>query len=117
MELTAAIEGLAAAPDGSDVVLVTDSAYVANAIKDRWFDGWQARGWRNSRRQPVANRDLWELLLEQLARHHSVQPTLVKGHAGHADNERADRLAQDAAVDPPDDDGLSPVEGQLGLDI
>lgn len=117
MELTAAIEGLAAAPEGSDVVLVTDSTYVANAIKDRWFDGWQARGWRNSRRQPVANRDLWERLLEQLARHQSVQPTLVKGHAGHADNERADRLAQDAAVDPPDDDDLTPAEGQLGLDF
>lgn len=117
MELTAAIEGLAAAPGGSDVVLVTDSAYVANAIKDRWFDGWQARGWRNSKRQPVANRDLWERLLEQLGRHRSVQPTLVKGHAGHEDNERVDRLAQDAAMDPPDGDDVTAAEGQLGLDL
>ncbi len=116
MELTAVIEGLAATPEGSDVELVTDSAYVANAIKDRWFDGWQARGWRNSRRQPVANRDLWERLLEQLARHRSVRPTLVKGHAGHVDNERVDRLAQDAAVDPPDEDD-DRGEGQLGLDL
>lgn len=116
MELTAAIEGLAAAPARSDVVLVTDSAYVANAIRERWFDGWRARGWRNSRRQPVANRDLWELLLAQLERHRTVQPELVKGHAGHVDNERVDRLAQDAAVDPPEDDDTPPM-GQLGLDV
>lgn len=117
MELTAVIEGLAAAPDRSDVVLVTDSAYVANAIRDRWFDSWRAKGWRNSRRQPVANRDLWERLLEQLARHGSVQPTLVKGHAGHVDNERVDRLAQEAAVDPPEDEDDTPRGEQLGLDL
>jgi ribonuclease HI len=118
MELTAVIEGLAAAPAGSDVELVTDSAYVANAIRDRWFDGWRTRGWRNSRKQPVANRDLWERLLEELPRHATVTPTLVRGHAGHIDNERVDRLAQDAAVDPPDDPDLpAGGEEQLGLDV
>lgn len=115
MELTAAIEGLAAAPEGTTVELVTDSAYVANAIKDRWFDGWRRRGWRNSARQPVANRDLWELLLEELAVR-EVVPTLVKGHAGHPENERADRLAQEAAVDPPEGPGgTHPRLGQTSL--
>ena len=117
MELTAAIEGLAAAPEGAEVELVTDSAYVANAIKERWFDGWRRRSWRNSQRQPVANRDLWELLIEELESH-SVTPTLVKGHAGHPENERADKLAQEAAVDPPDGPARRPAgEEQLGFSL
>jgi ribonuclease HI len=117
MELTAAIEGLAATPEGAAVELVTDSAYVANAIKERWFDGWRRRSWRNSQRQPVANRDLWELLIEELERH-AVTPTLVKGHAGHAENERADKLAQEAAVDPPDGPSRRPAgEEQLGFSL
>jgi len=98
MELTAAIEGLAAAPAGSSVSLVTDSSYVAKAISDRWLDGWQRRGWRTADKKPVANRELWERLLVEMARHASVTPTLVRGHAGHELNERADRLAQDAAA-------------------
>jgi len=120
MELTAAIEGLAAAPAGSAISLVTDSSYVAKAISDRWLDGWQRRGWRTADKKPVANRELWERLLVEMARHASVTPTLVRGHAGHELNERADRLAQDAAASgnataPPPE---SPRAGdQMGFDI
>ncbi|MBL6633596.1 MAG: ribonuclease HI [Thermoleophilia bacterium] len=120
MELMAAIEGLAAAPDGSAIELVTDSSYLAKAISDDWLGSWQKRGWRTAGKKPVANRDLWERLLAQMARHASVEPRLVRGHAGHELNERADRLAQDAAATAeattPPMDG-SPYSDQLGLDI
>jgi len=120
MELTAAIEGLAAAPAGSAVTLVTDSSYVAKAISDRWIDGWQRRGWRTTDKKPVANRELWERMLVEIARHTTVTPTLVRGHAGHELNERADELAQFAAATgeataPPAD---APRAGdQMGFDL
>jgi ribonuclease HI len=105
MELTAAIEGLRAIPDGSDVELVTDAAYVAHALEKGWLRSWQRNGWVTSARKPVANRDLWEQVIAQIGRMRSVSPVLVRGHAGHPANERADRLAQAAAVgagaDPP----------------
>ena len=125
MELTAALEGLAALPDGAEVELVTDSSYIANAISKGWLQGWTRKGWRTAGKQPVANRDLWERMLGELARL-SVRPTLVRGHAGHDANERADRLAQEAAREarpaapaaPAPQEGLPPrVEGQLGLDV
>jgi ribonuclease HI len=125
MELTAALEGLAALPDGAEVELVTDSSYIANAISKGWLTGWTRKGWRTAGKQPVANRDLWERMLGELARL-TVRPTLVRGHAGHDANERADRLAQEAARDarpsapapPAPQEGLPPrVEGQLGLDV
>ena len=99
MELTAALEGLAAAPAGADLELVTDSTYLANAISQGWLDGWQRRGWRTAAKQPVANRELWERMIRELARHARVRTTLVRGHAGHEANERADRLAQRAALE------------------
>src|SRR5262245_39779011 len=80
MELTAAIEGLRAAPAGSDVELVTDSAYVAHALSKGWLESWRRGGWRTASRQPVANRDLWETLVAELERHRRVVPTLVRGH-------------------------------------
>jgi ribonuclease HI len=132
MELLAAIEGLRAAPPGSEVELVTDSSYVANAIAKRWLDSWRRRGWRTAAKTPVANRELWERLIAEMARHRRVTPTLVRGHAGHELNERADRLAQEAATldhppapapgEPPAEDppppGGDPAPGpggQLGL--
>ncbi len=122
MELMAVLEGLRAAPEGSEVVLVTDSTYVANAISKGWLASWQKRGWRTAAKEPVANRELWERMLLELARHRKVTPTLVKGHAGHEANERADRLAQDAAkqdhLPPPAPAGPAPPrEGQLGFDL
>jgi len=117
MELTAAIEGISATPEGTSVELVTDSSYVARAISDGWLESWQKRGWKTAGRKPVKNRDLWERMIVELRRHGSVTPTLVKGHAGHPANERADRLAQDAATEdwPPED--MPPEGGQLGLDL
>ena len=124
MELTAAIEGLRAAPAGSDVELVTDSSYIANAIAKRWLEGWQKRGWRTAAKGQVANRDLWEQMIEAIARHHAVRPTLVRGHAGHGLNERADQLAQDAALTAvprprdPEPPAPPPRAGeQLGFDV
>ena len=66
-----------------DVGCGTDSSYLANAIGKGWLDGWQRKGWRTASRQPVANRDLWERMITELARHHRVRPVLVPGHAGH----------------------------------
>jgi ribonuclease HI len=99
MELMAALEGLAAAPAGADIELVTDSTYLANAISQGWLDGWQRRGWRTAAKQPVANRELWERMIRELGRHARVRTTLVRGHTGHDANERADRLAQQAALE------------------
>ena len=119
MELMAALEGLQATPAGSDVELVTDSSYLANAIAKRWLEGWQRKGWRTASKQPVANRDLWERMIEELERHARVRPTLVRGHAGHAVNERADRLAVEAALDaqPRQEVPVTPGQEQLGLDL
>jgi len=119
MELMAALEGLRSVPEGSDVELVTDSSYLANAIAKGWLDGWQRKGWRTASRQPVANRDLWERMIAELARHRRVRPVLVRGHAGHEANERADRLAQEAAVDPEPraEVPITPGQEQLGLDL
>ena len=119
MELTGVIEGLRAVPDGVEVELITDSTYVANALLRGWLDGWRRRGWKTAGKKSVANRDLWEAMLVELARVGAVRPTIVKGHAGHPANERADRLAQEAAADlsldaeaPP-----SPPGEQLGLGL
>ena len=98
MELTAALEGLAAAPEGGDVRLVTDSTYLAHAISKGWLDGWQRRGWKTASKDPVANQDLWRRMIAELARHRRVTTEVVKGHAGHDANERANRLAQEAAT-------------------
>ena len=119
MELMAALEGLRATPEGSDVELVTDSSYLANAIAKGWLDGWQRKGWRTASKQPVANRDLWERMIQELARHGRVRPTLVRGHAGHPVNERADRLAVEAALDaqPREEVPVTPGQEQLGLDV
>jgi ribonuclease HI len=106
MELTAAIEGLRAAPDDSDVELVTDAAYLAHALEKGWLRSWQRNGWVSSARKPVANRDLWEQLIAELGRMRSVRPVLVRGHAGHPANERADRIAQAAALRA----GLDPAD-------
>ncbi len=125
MELIAALRGLGALPDGAQVELVTDSSYVANAIAKGWLAGWQRKGWRTASKQPVANRDLWERMIAELARLR-VRPRLVRGHAGHEANERADRLAQEAAREaqpapppaPPAADRPPPRDdGQLGLDL
>jgi len=91
MELTAAIEALAALTRASVVDLHTDSSYVRNGITT-WLAGWKRNGWRTSDKKPVKNADLWVRLDEATARH-EVRWHWVKGHAGNPGNERADALA------------------------
>lgn len=95
MELTAAVEALSTLREPCEVRLVTDSQYVKKAFTDGWLDKWQANGWRTASRTPVKNQDLWRKLLE-LTDIHDVSWVWTRGHAGHEDNERVDRLALEA---------------------
>lgn len=92
MELTAAIMGLSALKEPCKVRLVTDSKYVADGITKGWAESWQKNGWKKADKKPALNTDLWERLLELIAKH-EVTIDWVKGHAGHAENERCDKLA------------------------
>ena len=94
MELTAAASALEALTRPCRVVLHTDSEYVRNGIT-RWHKGWVRRNWRNAAGDPVANMDLWRRLLDAAARH-QIDWRWVRGHAGDAMNDRADRLATEA---------------------
>jgi ribonuclease HI len=95
MELTAAIEGLAAIPDRRRVHVYTDSAYVMNCFEQRWYDKWERNGWLGAGKKPVTNRDLWERLIAQTRRHEVVWHK-VKGHSGDVLNDRVDALARGA---------------------
>jgi ribonuclease HI len=95
MELMAAIEGLAAIPGRRRVDLYSDSAYVVNCFRDRWWERWERSGWVNAGKQPIVNRDLWERLLAE-TRRHDVRWHKVKGHSGDVMNERVDALARRA---------------------
>ncbi|WP_375395820.1 ribonuclease HI [uncultured Sphingomonas sp.] len=96
MELTAAIEALKALSRPCAVTLSTDSRYVMDGLT-KWIHGWQRNGWRTADKKPVKNAELWQALLAA-AGPHVIDWKWVKGHAGHPDNERCDRLASDAAV-------------------
>ena len=91
MELKAAIEALKALKRPCNVKLTTDSVYVKNGINE-WLDGWKAKGWKTANKKPVKNKDLWQALDEQVAKH-TISWYWVKGHSGHAENEIADELA------------------------
>jgi ribonuclease HI len=91
MELTAAIRGLEALKKPCRVELHTDSQYVRDGIT-RWIHGWQRNGWRTADRKPVKNAELWQELLDA-AKPHRVAWHWVKGHSGHAENDRVDALA------------------------
>ncbi len=95
MELMAAIEGLNALTKPCHVTLSTDSRYVMDGLT-KWIKGWQRNGWKTADRKPVKNADLWQRLLDAAAPHR-IDWVWVKGHSGHPENERADRLASDAA--------------------
>jgi ribonuclease HI len=95
MELMAAIEALTALKRPCEVILHTDSIYVRDGIT-KWIYGWRRNGWRRADRKPVKNAELWQKLLEAAAPH-KIEWHWVKGHAGHPENERADKLACDAA--------------------
>ena len=90
MELQAALEAVKAIP--GPLHIVSDSTYVVNCFKDNWWKGWLKRGWKNSQKKPVANRDLWEPLID-LYQERDVTFEWVKGHSGDRWNDRADELA------------------------
>ena len=92
MELTAAIEGLAALKYPCRVTLYSDSKYLVDGLSKGWAEGWRRRGWIKSDKKPALNPDLWERLLDLCATH-EVELVWLKGHAGHPENERCDRLA------------------------
>lgn len=96
MELTAVLEGLRLLKRPARVRVVTDSRYVADGLS-KWVHAWKRNGWRTADRSPVKNRELWEELL-RLTEEHEVEFTWIRGHAGHAENERCDELAVAAAT-------------------
>lgn len=93
MEITAAYQAVLNNP--GMLRIVSDSTYVVNCFRDRWWEGWQRRGWRNSKKEPVANRDLWEPFVDLVASR-AVTFEWVKGHSGHRMNDLVDRLAVEA---------------------
>ena len=92
MELIAAISALEALQKPSNLVIITDSAYVKNGISE-WISSWKRKGWRTASGSAVKNIDLWQRL-DLLTTTHQVEWRWIKGHAGHAENEKADELAR-----------------------
>ena len=96
MEITAVLQALTALKEPCNVTLYSASQYVCNALKLGWAKKWKANNWMRNKKEPALNPDLWEKLLEQYDRH-NVTVVWVKGHAGHPENERCDRLAVEQA--------------------
>jgi ribonuclease HI len=94
MELTAALE--AVRDNEGAIEIVSDSTYVVHCFRDKWYAAWLERGWVNSKRQPVANRDIWEPLIKSVLARQDVTFRWVKGHSGHPMNDWVDRLAVEA---------------------
>ena len=103
MELTAAIEALRALRESCRVSLTTDSTYVKDGIT-QWLSNWKRNGWRTAAKKPVKNQDLWQALDHESSRH-EIDWCWVKGHSGHPENERADRLANLGMDEVRDTDG------------
>lgn len=106
MEVMAVLRALEANP--GQITIVSDSTYVVNCFRDKWWVGWLKRGWTNSQKKPVANRDLWEPLIALYrSRENEITFKWVKGHSGDRMNEKVDQLAvaaalsQDGATSPP----------------
>ncbi|HET7068438.1 MAG TPA: ribonuclease H [Nocardioides sp.] len=91
MEIRAALEAVTSFE--GPLLVVSDSTYVVNCFRDRWWEGWLDRGWLTSARKPVANRDLWEPLVAHVAERDDIAFQWVKGHSGHAMNDFVDGLA------------------------
>lgn len=92
MELTAVIEALKRLKEKCSVTIYTDSKYVADAFLQGWIWNWEKNGWKKSDKKPVLNPELWQTLLTEI-RKHDYKIVWVKGHAGHPENERCDKLA------------------------
>jgi len=97
MELLGVIAGLEALNKPCEVTVISDSKYVVEAFNSKWIDSWVANGWRKSNKKPVLNDDLWKRLLKSMECH-KVSFQWVKGHDGHPENERCDKLAVEAAM-------------------
>lgn len=98
MEIMAAMEAVRTlGREVGDLQIVSDSTYVVNCFNDRWWEGWMRRGWKNSQRKPVANRDLWEPFIELVRSHGGVTFRWVKGHSEDPGNDLVDALAVEAA--------------------
>jgi ribonuclease HI len=97
MELTAAIMALEALTRSCQVDLYTDSQYLRQGMTE-WLAQWKKKGWRNSKKEPVKNADLWQKL-DELATRHQIRWHWVKGHSGHPENEQADALANQAIAE------------------
>ena len=109
MELMAVIVGLEALKKPCDVEVISDSKYVTDAFNQHWIDSWIKNNWKNSQKKAVLNPDLWKRLLNAME-NHNVTFTWVKGHDGHPENERCDKLATSAADG---DELLDDVVGQM----
>ncbi len=92
MELLGCISAIEALKEPCHVIVTTDSQYLAKAFNQKWVEKWQVNGWRTSSKEPVKNRELWERLIT-LSKTHDLEWHWIKGHAGHPENERCDRLA------------------------
>jgi ribonuclease HI len=99
MEIRAVLEAVRSLT--GPLLVVSDSTYVVNCFRDRWHEGWLARGWTTSARKPVANRDLWEPLVTLVAERGDVAFRWIKGHSGDAMNDLVDRLAVAACFPDP----------------
>ena len=110
MELMAVIVGLEALTMPCKVTLYSDSKYVIDAFNQKWVDNWVKKNWKTAGNKPVKNPDLWKRLLEA-KKPHEIEFIWVKGHNGHPENERCDKLATSAA----DGSELLDDEVQLGL--
>ncbi|PRR77141.1 Ribonuclease H [Clostridium liquoris] len=95
MELTAVIEALSILKEPCEVELYSDSAYVVNAINNKWINSWLKNGWKTSSKEPVKNKELWEKLLDIL-KCHKVKFIKVRGHSDNEYNNRCDKLANEA---------------------
>jgi len=109
MELLGPIVALESLKEPCDVTVTTDSQYVVNGIEKGWARKWKAMGWMRNKKEPALNADLWERLLTAIERH-KVRFAWIRGHDGHAENERCDKLAVAAAAKP----GLS-VDGGMAV--
>lgn len=112
MELLGVIVSLESLNQPCDVTIITDSKYVSDAFNQNWIEGWISRGWKNSKKEPVANVDLWKRLIS-LSEEHDLTFKWIKGHAGYPENERCDRLATQAA----DGDDLMVDHGYESLNL
>ncbi len=100
MEITAALRALGSLGGPGPIIVMSDSTYVVKCFQDRWWEGWLRRGWRNAAGKPVANRDLWEPLMDLALRpDREIVFKWVKGHSGDRWNDFVDELAVAAATE------------------